>query len=160
MLDLHFQHCAYQEVHIGRRPYDKNTGSQITLVCMAGKVPDMQIKHEDGMSTDVFLGKILALHAMQKEFQCQLEKKIFPAQIYPTQINNPQHLQSLGWMTIIGVKLNQKKGQKNPEKTKKTEEDIQANINFISCKEIYLLIFFFFFHQKVLKLQLKPSLRK
>jgi hypoxanthine-guanine phosphoribosyltransferase len=45
--------------------------------------------------------------------------------IYPTQINNPQHLQSLAWMTILGVKLNQKKGQKNPEKTKKIEEDIQ-----------------------------------
>ena len=52
-------------------------------------------------------------------------------------------------MTIIRVKLNQKKAQKNPEKTKKIEEEIQANINFISWKEIYLVTFFFFFHQKV-----------
>ena len=111
---------------------------------MAGKVPDTQIKHEDGISTDVFLGEILALHAMQKRVLVSArKKKKNSAQIYPTQINNPQHLQSLGWMTIIGVKLNQKKGQKNPEKTKKTEEDIQANINFISCKEIYLTFFLF-----------------
>ena len=45
-------------------------------------------------------------------------------------------------MTIIRVKLNQKKAQKNPEKTKKIEEEIQANINFISWKEIYLVTFF------------------
>ena len=40
-------------------------------------------------------------------------------------------------MTITEVKLNQKKDQKNPEKTKKIEEDIQANINFKKFQNYY-----------------------
>ena len=41
-------------------------------------------------------------------------------------------------MTITKVKLNQRKDQKNPEKTKRIEEDIQANINFICWKNLDL----------------------
>ena len=43
-------------------------------------------------------------------------------------------------MTITEVKLNQKKDQKNPEKTKKIEEDIQANINFQKKNCLYQLL--------------------